>query len=362
MQQGTEPESRPNPVRRTLLTGGAVGLAAMAGAALGGAQPASAGTGPVNWLTPTGDPAKDGPAIQGALNSAGFALLAPDLVNNNQYAINTVINIPHKATLSGIGAETRVMCTGNAGFFMHDMTGGGNDRTQNSSGCIRDLIIDGTNASQYAIGLNIGDGWGYRLDHVFVENFTAPFATGILINNLNYFTEKMVATSVHVRNCSTHVWLVKGSGGQNSFEYNDLAFYFAMQPGQNGFVITNGAYMAGGSLMIRGNAYSQSTTAAQGYVITLGEGGGDGSFINSCRLDVVVELDNYAGGNSYTPGTINFADSSNVMSNVYGTLGFRDPHWTLSTLIPGAGQLAFRGILYGDTVLTSNVQVPPAWV
>lgn len=52
----TDPENRPNPARRTLLTGGAVGLAAVAGATLGGAQPAAAQTTQnVTQILPSGD-------------------------------------------------------------------------------------------------------------------------------------------------------------------------------------------------------------------------------------------------------------------------------------------------------------------
>ena len=44
IQKSTEPENQPRPARRALLTGGAVGLAAAAGATLGGVLPASAQT------------------------------------------------------------------------------------------------------------------------------------------------------------------------------------------------------------------------------------------------------------------------------------------------------------------------------
>lgn len=355
-----EQETRTNPARRALLTGGVVGLAAAAGSVFGVASPASAATVGVTWITPTGDTTgnKDAAAINAALSSNNFAWLSA-----GTFYVNSVITIMHKQAVWGVGAETRVMCVGAAGFFMHDrVAGDGSDRAANSSGSIRDLIIDGTNASTAAIGLDIGDGWGYRLDHVFVENFAAPDAVGICLNNQNYFTEKMLATSIHVRNCSTHVLMVQGSGDP-SFEYCDLAFYFAIQPGQDGFVVGNGAYMAGGSLMIRGNTYSQSAAAAQGYVMRIGtdtSGSGDGSTIDSCHLDVAIEQNNFQTGFKYVPGTVFFTGSSNAMQNDYGMLAFRDTPWTLSNL--ASGQLTFRGICYGDSNLTSKVQPPAAWV
>lgn len=362
MQQSTRPENEPRPARRALLTGGAVGLAAVAGATLGGAQPASAQTAtqdPVQ-IAASGDRsgAADRKKINTALSSAGFAWLG-----QGTFYIDQVIKIPHKAALWGVGAATRVMCQGNAGFYMHDMTkGDGSNRPANSSGSIRDLIIDGTHAGSRSVGLDIGDGWGYRLDHVFVENFTGSSAVGIAMNNQFYFTEKMEASSVHVRNCSTHVHLFRGKGDP-SFEYCDLAFYFAIKPGQDGFVISNGAYMAGGSLMIRGNTYSQKAPAPQGYVIRVGAhtaGRGDGSNISSCRLDVAIEQNNYHAGCKYVPGTIFFSGGNNTMENNYGMLAFRDTPWKLSNL--AKKQLSFRGICYGDSNLTGKVNPPAAWV
>jgi hypothetical protein len=357
----TEPEGRQGPARRALLTGGAVGLAAVAGATFGRVQPASAGTEAVSWIMPSNETSgnTDTSTIQSTLNSSGFVWLGP-----GEFYINKVITIPHKAAVLGVGAETRVMCVGKAGFYMHDTNpGDGNNRTANSSGHIRDLIIDGTKAGSDAVGLDIGDGWGYRLDHVFVENFTGSAAIGIYMNNQNYFTEKMLATSIHVRNCTTQVLLAQGPGGP-SFEYCDLAFYFAIQPGQDGFVVSNGGYLAGGSLKIRGNAYSQQAKAAQGYVIRVGtstSGNGDGSCIGSCCLDVAVEQNLYDSGYGYIPGTIYFANSNNTMLNDYGMLVFRDTPWTPSNLATDQ-QFTFRGICGGDSNLTTYVQVPVTWV
>lgn len=109
--------------------------------------------------------------------------------------------------------------------------------------------------------------------------------------------------------------MAQGSGDR-SFEYCDLAFYFSIQPGQDGFVIGNGGYIAGGSLMIRGNTYSQMASANQGYVIRVGtdiSGSGDGSTISSCHLDIAIEQNNFNTGYNYIPGTIFFTGSSNSM-------------------------------------------------
>jgi hypothetical protein len=359
-QSKTEPETRPIAARRTLLTGGAIGLAAAAAATLGGAQSASAGTQSLTWITPTNDKMgnQDFTAIQGALNSADFVWLAP-----GDYYVNTTISVPNQATLQGSGPLTRINYLGTGACLnMHDQSKDGANPDLNSSGSLRDFFIDGTSATGAAYGIDIGDGWGYRLDHLFIDNFAGSGSVGLRLVNNKYFTEKLVATAVTVRNCTTQVLMHQGAG-DNSFEYCDLAFYFAIHPGQDGFVVDNGAYLAGGSLMIRGNTYSQQNSASQGYVIRVGtdtSGSGDGSTINSCRLDVAIEQNNFASGFSYLPGTIFFSGSSNTMLNDYGMLAFRDKPWTLSNLT--VGQLSFRGICYGDANLVNNNQVPPAWV
>src|SRR5215469_4309438 len=102
IQKSTEPPSRPRPARRALLTGGAVSVAAVAGATFAGALPASAQTysQDVTQIIPSGDTsgATDRMNINGALNSASFAWLA-----QGTFYIDQVIAIPHKAALWGVG-------------------------------------------------------------------------------------------------------------------------------------------------------------------------------------------------------------------------------------------------------------------
>ena len=99
-EKSPELAPQPNPARRALLTGGAVGLAAVAGATLGGAQPASAQTQiqDVTWITPANPPNAntDTTNIQNALDS-GVALLAP-----GTFLINQTLTVPVQSpSLSG---------------------------------------------------------------------------------------------------------------------------------------------------------------------------------------------------------------------------------------------------------------------
>lgn len=354
-QKSTQPADQPSPARRALLTGGAVGLAALAGTTLGGAQPASAGTATVAQITPTDDTtgSQDTAAINSALSS-GFAWLGA-----GTFYINAVISIPHKAALWGVGAETRVMCVGAAGFYMHDTASGdGSDRTKNSSGSIRDLIIDGTNASAGAIGLDIGDGWGYRLDHVFVENFTGTNSIGFRIGNDFYFTEKMRGTSLHARNCTTLVYMDSTVTSDVSHGYNDLEFYISLNPGQmsagqNGFTFDKGVNYYGGSLVVRGNQYT--TTASTGawfFGVINSNGAGNYSRIHECYLDIRVEGD---GGNSFSPTRLHVNNSQNGIFDCWG-------RFTMSGAggAPDAtsGQFQLSGVVPSNTMVPIRTEAP----
>lgn len=344
----------PDQVRRTLLTGGVTGLAAAAGAALGGPQPASAGTATVAWITPSGDETgkQDAKAIHRALRLDGLAWLAP-----GTFYIDQVVVVPHKTSLCGTGSLTRVMCLGTGGFSMHDpLIWDGNSSKWNSSGCVRDLIIDGTGAGDGAVGLDVGDGWGYRLDHLFIENFTGASAIGINIINRSYFTEKMEATSIHVRNCTTQVVLDTAIPARDhSHGFNDLEFYLEVEPGQQGVVAQNGVNLYSSSLRIRGNYYGPSDAAV--LTLTGQDGNGDYSVIQASHLQITGETD--AGHDG--PQTIAFGTpgNGNRMVNNYGIIKLTGA-FTSSNAVPGC--FTFGGVLIGDPVLQTVNTAPPGWL
>lgn len=318
-------------------------------------QPAWLALAGMTVLSPSGG--DDTTAIQAAVNGSVIVVL-----NSGTFNVSSTITVPSKASILGVGASTRINASQASGgaFYWHGASGEGGVTATNSKGVMRDFVIDGTSAGANAIGLDMGDGWGYRLDHIFIENFTGANAKGLYINNAQYFTEKMVATGVTVRNCTTLVWM-SVTGGLNSFEFCDLAFYFAAQPGQTGFRIDNGAYL-NGSLTLRGNFYGLQggTYSTRPAAIWIGNGSSDGSTLSSLRWDVVIETDVKSG----PPTTdyhqsIHFADSSNKLQDGIGILAFRDPNWVASNVT--TGKFTFNGILYGDSALNAAVQIPADW-
>jgi hypothetical protein len=381
----TAESGRPTHPRRALLTGGAVGLAAIAaGATLSGAQPARAGTQTLSWITPTGDTTgkQDAAAINSALQSTGVAWLGP-----GSFYINEVIDIPHQGALWGVGPLTQVYCvptnpktnppSGLSGFYMHDTAADGGytdaDLTANSVGSVRDLLIDGSSAVAGSIGLDIGDGWGYRLDHVYVQNFFQPGSIGIRIGNDVYYTEKMRSTDVVVRNCATHVYM-NTTENDISHGYNDLEFSFWLLPentvqngtviGQRGLWIDEGVNYYGGSLTIRGNSETVTSafpTPQDGGPFVIGLTGSNGSNgysqLNLCRLDIRIEGD---AGNEYAPMKLYYGATGNNISDCYGLFQISGGTGGSGDTNGQTGQFDFAGIIIGAD-LVAIWQAPPDW-
>ena len=120
-RKSTDGQERPSTARRAMLTGGALGLAAVAGSALSLAQPASAATLPpsvVDWINVTNDPnlptlakgdgtTDDTKAIQGALNAAapGQVVYLPGPTTGTtvagKYLVSAPLVVPSGVILSG---------------------------------------------------------------------------------------------------------------------------------------------------------------------------------------------------------------------------------------------------------------------
>ncbi|HEV2373221.1 MAG TPA: hypothetical protein VGS19_13730 [Streptosporangiaceae bacterium] len=179
--------SQPNRTRRTVLTGGAVGLAAVAGTTLGGlggAEPASAQTmGPV-WVSPSGDTsgATDTTNINNAIKSlpnGGVVGLNPGLFYVTSITVPAQVTTGYSVSILGSGSATVVYVVGGGtGFSYHRTSGYGAQfglPAQQTVGFLRDFVIDGTHATSGAVGLDVGDGWNFDISLVVV-NFTASYS------------------------------------------------------------------------------------------------------------------------------------------------------------------------------------------
>jgi hypothetical protein len=218
--------------RRAVLTGGALGLAAVAGSTLGGAEPANAaiGGGPI-WISPLGGGQDDTSAIQNILNQPGGGILG---LSAGTFNI-TSVTVPAQTTsgtgggsgwsVIGCGSATAVNVSGTGtGFSLHRQFGYGAQfglPAQHTTSFMRNFVIDGTNASPGAVGVDVGDGWGYDIDLVIV-NFSQPGSIGLRLNNKVFWTEKGRFTAQPMNNDTAAV--IDSVGGDISHEYNFFDF------------------------------------------------------------------------------------------------------------------------------------------
>jgi hypothetical protein len=194
------------------------------------------------------------------------------------------------------------------------------------------ITIDGSNAgtSAASTGLHVGDILQYELD-LSVQNFTASGSIGVHLDNNYYWTEQLYGR-IHAQRCASHVvfdWTSSASTtSSGSFERCDLDIYIDQQhTAFDGVVFQNGAYVTNGSLKIRGNfGYSSSTVSSAvlrlaGYKNNV-NGYTSGGGITDSMLDIGVECSFPASGTYYTPQTIAFESSENVISGCFGLLNF----------------------------------------
>jgi hypothetical protein len=351
--------SRPSRARRAVLTGGALSLAAVAGSTLGRTQSASAATatfGPWTEVTPTEDKsgAKDVAAINSAFSSlpsfedtdtgqdynVGAVVLAP-----GDYYINAQLTKPSKADLIGSGPGTVINVVGDSNItaiYSHHSESHltGLTQHQTKSGTIANLTVDGTGAGDDAIGIDIGDGWGHRIDHVWINNFTGTSAIGLSVCNRYFWTEKFQARHVTLVNNTTAVqhYLEASSTTtpDQSHEYQDVEYYIWAQPGQNGIVV-QGVHW-NGSMRVRGNFQRGDSGNA---VVTLRQDpNGAGAAEMHGSFDISVEMN----GTGTNPLSINFPDTMAPLSGPFSGTGFlRFDGGGQTNATPG--MLQFRGMV-----------------
>jgi hypothetical protein len=158
-------------------------------------------------------------------------------------------------------------------FYIYDSSTYGS-RTKFGGGFVG-ITIDGTHAGANATGLHVGDLLQYEVD-LTVQNFQTNTAgdtrIGVHFDNQYYWTEQLFGR-IYAQNCSSHVVFDWTSGtaatSSGSFERCDVDIYVNQQSGGDGVVFQNGAFVANGSLKIRGNfGYHATQTATAALKLT----------------------------------------------------------------------------------------------
>jgi hypothetical protein len=213
---------------------------------------------------------------------------------------------------------------------------------------IKDLTIDGTNASAGAAALHAGD-IGLIEANVIIQNFTGAGSTGLHMDNSVTWTEEADVRAA-VINCTQPV-VFEVTTGYNSFGYGRYDFTIISETNQQGGVaLKNGANLYNGSLRVRGDFTAGSSTTAAAVLKMSGTApsgtpnAGDGCQLGAMKLDIQVEC----GSGTHAPQTV-YLDSNAFAGGCYGSLVFNPG--TFATATAPAGQFGFNGVIIGDPVL-----------
>jgi Pectate lyase superfamily protein len=373
---------QPSTARRALLTGGAVGLAAVAGSALGRTQPALAqATATPDWINVTDAPynavgdgvTNDTTPIRNAIAAAATAGGGVVYFPAGKYLIENTVTIEIGGAAPGNGqgpiylvgdgrdVSTLLYSGTDACIHMYNPTppsGGGFPGIKTWGGGLLGLTIDGTSSTAPAYGLHIGDGEEYQLD-LKVQNFAGSGSIGIYIDNTEWWVGRMHAKA-QLLNCATAVIfdVASGVGGGDNFGYSEWDFdIFATgsSGSQNGVVIQNGAAPYNSTLRIKGEWELGASTSGVALTVNGNDSNGNASTLTNCELDIWVEVN---GSGSPMPQTISLG-TGNKIKSCHGFLVFIGQGSTTwvpanagsSTYVQGQQQFGFYGDIIGDTSL-----------
>ena len=356
--------------RRSLLAMGATGLlAGGAAVAIGdtaGQAPAAASTtssDTPDWINvassaygadPTG--ATDSTAaFKSAISAAGSAGGGVIYIPAGTYTISSTLTcttVPVYFVGDGAWA-TIISFTGTGDCFrIYDSSTYGS-RTKFAGGFIG-ITIDGTKAGAASSGLHVGDLLQYELD-LTVQNFYGTGSVGVHLDNNYYWTEQLFGR-IYAQNCTSHVvfdWTSSTSStSSGSFERCDLDIYLDQINAKfDGVVFQNGAFVTNGSLKIRGNFGSSSSSVSSAALRLTGYKSANGYTSYSGIVDGMLDIGVECGSGSYTPQTIVFGASGNSISGCYGGLNFGAAGNTFTSSNNDGNVSNFLGQTTGDAAL-----------
>jgi hypothetical protein len=232
------------------------------------------------------------------------------------------------------------------------------------------ITIDGTHAGAGSTGLHVGDLLQYELD-VTVQSFTGTGSIGVHLDNAYYWTEQLHGR-IYAQYCTSHVVfdcsgsLTTSSG---SFERCDLDIYIDQEDANyDGVVFRNGAFTGNGSLRIRGNFASTTTTVSSAVLRVTGSTPAGREYPGASGIvDGMLDIGVECGSQAYTPQTIVFGSSANTIWGCYGALNFGIGGDTTFSPSNNAGNVgAFQGPVNGDSKLpggwhTFSTGLPSGW-
>jgi hypothetical protein len=392
-RKNIEPAKQPQPARRALLTGGAVGLAAVAGATLGGIQPASAATQNVTWITPTGDTSgnRDRTAIGNALNSTGVALLGPGTfyVNPAPPPGPAGIVVPYGGVLAGAGPGVTLINAVGAGTFIYSHSPTPAPYPYNVPAAqITGFTLDLSAITGSSVGIDFGDGSDFHLDQIRVTSQN-PMPAGTIpvweVNRIAWTEKALVRVQVYNPPAGTAStggsagYVIDQVSGDGSHMYSWHEIHVSVKGPGCGVQVTNGSFVQNARLFkVYGNFFQSSAnpTDSNGNPLqwclnisgNSGSGAGAYSRISTSHVEIGVETDT-GSGTATTWQTIKFgspASNQNRMLDNHGQLTFLNGNggpWSASNAVgPSSGNLTFGGVITGDSALTGANSAPSGWL
>jgi hypothetical protein len=233
-----------------------------------------------------------------------------------------------------------------------------NSRTKWSGGFIG-ITIDGSNASASAAStaLHVGDLLQYELD-LTVQNFGTSGSIGVHLDNNYYWTEQLYGR-IYAQNCANHVVFDWTSGtastSSGSFERCDLDVYIDQVGADfDGIVFQNGAFITNGSLKLRGNFGSSSSSVSSAALKLTGSQDTNGYNSASGIIDSSLDFGVECGSGDYTPQTIVFGSAANTISGCTGLLNFGAAGDTFTASNNDDNIWNFMGQVGGDSALPNQ--------
>ncbi len=216
------------------------------------------------------------------------------------------------------------------------------------------ITIDGSNAGPGSTGLHVGDLLQYEVD-LTVQSFRGTGSIGVHFDNQFYWAEQLFGR-IYAQGCASHVvfdWTsTTSTTSSGSFERCDLDIYIDQWAASFDVVVfQNGAYIANGSLKIRGNFGSSKTAVSSAALRLTGNQSANGYTSYSGIVDSTVDIGVECGSGPYTPQTIAFGASKNMISGCYGALQFGAAGTTFTASNNDGNVFNFMGQTGGDSTL-----------
>jgi hypothetical protein len=227
-------------------------------------------------------------------------------------------------------------------------------------GTISNLVVDGTNTTGAAYGIDIGDGWGHRIEHVWIQNFTGAGAIGLSVCNRTFWTEKFYARHVNLINNSTGAMHWK-TDSNTSQEYQDVSYFIWAENNQNG--VTFQGVKWNGKFALEGNIGTTTTSGTNWMVGFLSDSDASAVTAECCvNYEVnIMNLQNPQTGSppSFNPLSFHFGDSTSqfhgggMIRSAGGGNGTGGGSCDAST-----GQFQFRGYIVESSSSMQAVSTP----